>query len=129
VLAALFLFDDAEGVSVDPAAAIPLAVMMFVLVVLAGRVAFRTRHAPSTSTGPEHLVGRVVPVREASGTTGRTFTEGSWWSLRSAGPPLEAGTSVRVLALEGLKLVVEPEEIVGQEPEKTWTEGPGRETA
>jgi membrane-bound serine protease (ClpP class) len=108
VLSAVFLFDDAEGVAVDPWAAIPLAVVMFVLVVAVGRVAMRTRRAPSVSTGMDLLVGRAVPVREGEGTTGRTFAAGAWWSLRSTGAPLRAGTEVRVVGVDGLVLVVDP---------------------
>jgi membrane-bound serine protease (ClpP class) len=109
VLSSLFLFDDAEGVSVDLTAALPLAVVMFGAVVLAGRVAMRTRRAPSTTTGADVLTGRSVPVRQASGTTGRSFTEGTWWSLRSTGPPLQVGSTVRVVGVEGLQLVVDPD--------------------
>lgn len=109
VLAAVFLFDDAEGVSVDLAAALPLAAVMFVLTVIAGRVALRTRRVPSRATGIDVFTASTVPVREASGTTGRTFTHGAWWALRSVGPPLEAGQDVRVVGVDGLTLLVDPE--------------------
>ncbi|HSJ22566.1 MAG TPA: NfeD family protein [Nocardioidaceae bacterium] len=117
VLAAVFLFDDAQGVSVDITAALPLAVLMFGLVVLAGRVAVRTRHAPSTMTGTDIFTGRTVPVKEATGATGRSFTEGAWWSLRSTGAPLEVGSDVRVVGIDGLVLVVDPGEPEEGEPE------------
>jgi membrane-bound serine protease (ClpP class) len=117
VLAAVFLFDDAQGVSVDITAALPLAVLMFGLVVLAGRVAVRTRHAPSTMTGTDIFTGRTVPVKEASGAAGRSFTEGAWWTLRSTGAPLEVGTDVRVVGIDGLVLVVDPGEPEEGKPE------------
>jgi membrane-bound serine protease (ClpP class) len=110
VLASIFLFDDSEGVSVDLAAAVPLAVVMFVLVVIAGRVAMRTRHTPSRTTGTDVFTGRTVPVRDASGTTGRSYTQGAWWALRSIGPPLEVGRDVRVVGIDGLTLLVDPED-------------------
>ncbi|KAA1428962.1 NfeD family protein [Nocardioides antri] len=109
VLSAVFLFDDAEGVSVDVWAAIPLAVLMFVLVVGAGRVAMRTRRAPSVSTGTDVLIGRLVPVRTSDGTTGSTFTAGAWWSLRSTGRPLRTGSEARVVGVDGLVLLVDPD--------------------
>jgi membrane-bound serine protease (ClpP class) len=109
VLAAVFLFDDAQGVSVDLTAALPLAVLMFAATLLAGRIAVRTRRAPSTATGADVFTGRLVPVREADGSTGRSFTQGAWWSLRSTGPPLRAGTTARVVEVDGLVLVVDPE--------------------
>jgi membrane-bound serine protease (ClpP class) len=121
VLAALFLFDDAEGVSVDPSAALPLAIIAFGGAILAGRLAFRTRSLPSTTTGADLLVGHLVPVQEADGISGRGFTEGAWWSVRSVGPPLQAGGHVRVVGMDGLVLLVEPvagEDVVehGSEP-------------
>lgn len=108
VLAAVFLFDDAEGVSVDPVVVMPLAVLMFLAALLAGRIAVRTRHAPSTMTGADVFTGQLVPVREAEGTTGRSFTQGTWWSLRSTGAPLRAGTDARVVDIDGLVLLVDP---------------------
>lgn len=111
VLAAVFLFDDSTGVAVDPWAAIPLAALMFVLMVAAGRVALHTRRAPSTTTGTDALVGRVVDVRDAEGAEGSTHTQGSWWSLRSTGPPLTAGGRARVVDVDGLTLLVEPEAV------------------
>lgn len=117
VLSAVFLFDDAQGVSVDLTAALPVAVLMFVLVVLAGRVAVRTRRAPSTTTGADVFTGRTVPVREASGTSGRSYTQGAWWSLRSTGAPLETGTRVRVVGVDGLVLLVDPQAHDDGEPQ------------
>lgn len=108
VLSALFLFDDAEGVAVDLTAALPLAIVMFLAAVIAGRLAFRTRSAPLTTTGADLLAGHLVPVLEADGTTGRGFTEGAWWSMRSVGPPLEAGGRARVVGMDGLVLLVDP---------------------
>ena len=108
LLAAVFLFDDTEGVAVDPMAAAPLAVVAFLAAVLAGRIAYRTRHEVSTSTGADVFTDRVVPVLQADGTTGRTFTEGAWWTIRSTGPPLEEGTEAQVVRVDGLVLVVDP---------------------
>ncbi|MCA1782449.1 MAG: nodulation protein NfeD [Dermatophilaceae bacterium] len=108
VLSALFLFDDAEGVAVDLTAALPLAIVMFVAAVIAGRLAFRARSAPSTATGADLLTGHLVPVLDADGMTGRGFTEGAWWSLRSIGAPLEPGGRARVVGIDGLVLLVDP---------------------
>jgi membrane-bound serine protease (ClpP class) len=113
VLSAVFMFDDAEGVSVDIWAALPLAFVMFFAALLAGRIAMKTRGTPSTTTGADVFPGRLVPVREATGTTGRTFAEGAWWTLRSVGAPLETGSSARVVSVDGLVLVVDPSD---QEP-------------
>jgi membrane-bound serine protease (ClpP class) len=116
VLSAVFLFDDAQGVSVDLRAALPLAVVMFVAALVAGRVAMKARRTPSTMTGTDVFTGQRVPVREATGTTGRTYAEGAWWTLRSVGPPLEVGSTVRVVAVDNLVLVVDPS---GDDPATT----------
>jgi membrane-bound serine protease (ClpP class) len=108
VLSALFLFDDAQGVRVDPRVVLPTAVLTALATVAAGRVVLRTRSQPSTTSGADLFTGRTVTVREADGTTGRTFTEGAWWSVRSTGLPLHAGEPARVECLDGLVLVVEP---------------------
>lgn len=113
VLAALFLFDDAQGVSVDLAVAVPSAVVMAVLAVVAGRLVARSQRAPVTASGPGQLLDQVVTVRridrapEPSGR-GRVFTEGTWWDARSTGEPLVVGARAKVVGRDGLTLLVEP---------------------
>ena len=116
VLASVFLFDDGAGVAVDLWAAVPLAAVIFVATVAAGRIAFRSRRAPSVSTGADLLIGRSVEVREADGRTGRTFVLGSWWSLRSVDPPLQSGAEARVVRVDGLVLVVDPGTTPDEDP-------------
>jgi membrane-bound serine protease (ClpP class) len=48
-------------------------------------------------------------VTESDGVAGRAFAEGTWWTVRSAGPLLVAGRPARVVGMSGLELVVEPE--------------------
>lgn len=110
VLAAVFLFDDGTGVAVDPTAALPLAVLMFVAAVVAGRVAMHTRRLPSTTTGADAIIGHRVKVVEAEGSTGRAMVQGSWWSLRSTGEALHAGAEGLVVGIDGLVLVVDPDD-------------------
>ena len=110
VLSALFLFDDAEGVSVDLWAAVPLAVLVLVAAVVVGRLARRTRHEPSRSTGTDVFTGRRLAVRSADGTTGTSYAEGAWWSLRSVGAPLTVGSEVPVVGVDGLVLLVDPDQ-------------------
>ena len=112
VLAGLFLFDSSQGASVGLGTVLPLAALMLVLAVLAGRVAYRVRHQPSRSTGADVLTGRVVSVSSVdvvAPVSGRAFVEGAWWSVRSVGPPLVEGGRARVVGMSGLELSVEPE--------------------
>lgn len=108
VLSAVFLFDDGQGVSVDLALVLPTAIVVAAATVLAGRFAARTRKLPSVSTGADVFTGQSVTVREAEGITGSAFAEGAWWSLRSVGPPLQAGGTARIVAVEDLILIVDP---------------------
>jgi len=132
VLAGLFLFDEAQGVSVDLAVALPAAVVMGGLAVVAGRLVARSHRAPVTASGPGLLVGQVVTVRDVhSGSgrpaTGRTFADGTWWKLRSAGPPLVRGAPAKVRELDGLTLVVEPLPSADATRETPTHETPGPE--
>jgi membrane-bound serine protease (ClpP class) len=86
----------------------PMAVVVGVVSVLAGRLAVQARGRPSTLTGTGRFLGRDLTVDRTDGTTGQAFIEGAWWRVRSAGGPLVAGARARVTALDGLELVVEP---------------------
>ncbi len=107
VLGGLLLFRGAVGV--DPAVLLPSAGLAGLGAVAIGRAAWRTRRLPAAA-GAEALVGRRAEVRSADGGAGQVYLEGEWWSARSRGAPLQVGKQVRVVGVEGLKLIVEPEE-------------------
>jgi membrane-bound serine protease (ClpP class) len=113
LLAAVFLFDRAQGVAVDLSAAVPLAVLLFAVAVVVGRIAVRSRRQRSTATGADLLVGQTVSVARVDGAGASAFVEGSWWSVRSTGPPLRAGTAGRVVGLDGLVLLITPADAAG----------------
>lgn len=109
VLAGLFMFrEDTPGLSVSLTAVIPTAVIIGLGVVLAGRLALRARFTTPV-TGMAHLIGQEVVVDQSAGTTGQAHLEGSWWRVK-ADETLEVGERVRVVAIEGIELVVEPVE-------------------
>ncbi|HVM34092.1 MAG TPA: nodulation protein NfeD [Actinomycetota bacterium] len=108
VLSGVFLFRDTPGFGVSLAVVTPVAVVVGGAVVLAGRLAVRSRGSVSTTTGPGLFTDRLVTVRHSEGTRGQTFVEGAWWNLRSSGRELVEGDEVRVVGVEGLDLVVEP---------------------
>jgi membrane-bound serine protease (ClpP class) len=108
LLAGIFLVDDAPGIDISLTAVAPVAIAMAVLAVVAGRMAFRARAAPSTVTGTTAFVGRTVEVR---GTEQQplAFVEGAWWRLRGAPGAtgsLAVGERAEVVDLEDLTLVV-----------------------
>ncbi|GAB3248499.1 NfeD family protein [Arthrobacter pigmenti] len=86
---------------------VPILVVVLVGLVLAVWLWRRTRRTSSPS-GTDHFIGQTVTVESTAGTHGLAFVEGSWWSLHSTGRPLQAGDQVRIRAVEGLFLVVEP---------------------
>jgi membrane-bound serine protease (ClpP class) len=120
VLSAVFLFRDAPGLEVSMAVVAPVAVVVGGAVVLAGRLVVRSRHAPSVLTGAGLLVGKTATVRRAgaAGNAGsQAFIEGAWWRIRSTGAPVDEGSVVRVVGVDGLDLLVEPAAPVSDRPD------------
>ncbi|MGH9182379.1 MAG: NfeD family protein [Acidimicrobiales bacterium] len=107
VLSGIFLFSGSVGVGVSLAVLLPTAAVVAGGSIVAGRLALRARTLPPT-TGEGALLGQVVTVRGVDGGSGVAMVEGGWWSLRSTGRPLAVGERVRVVARDGLDLVVAP---------------------
>ncbi|CAN5497961.1 nodulation protein NfeD [soil metagenome] len=108
VLSGVFLFDDAPGLQVSLAVVLPVAIVVGLFVVIAGRVAMRARRAPSTTTGHGVFIGHTVEIRRLHGRP-QVFVEGAWWSVRAArdGVVLVDGAVVEVVDVDGLQLVVD----------------------
>jgi membrane-bound serine protease (ClpP class) len=64
-------------------------------------------------SGPETLVGRTAAVVDDCDPIGRVRLNGEFWNAR-AQVPLREGETVRIRAIDGLTLEVEPE----PEPER-----------
>jgi len=62
------------------------------------------------AAGEESMVGRIGSVRESLHPDGMVFVDGALWQASTTGGPVPAGTQVRVLQLDGLRLLVEPVE-------------------
>ncbi|MGQ0586875.1 MAG: NfeD family protein [Gammaproteobacteria bacterium] len=69
---------------------------------------WRARQAP-VATGDHVLVGHALEVLEASGSEGWGWVAGERWKFRSTAPAA-AGQRLRITAIDGLTLVVEPEQ-------------------
>jgi membrane-bound serine protease (ClpP class) len=106
VLGGLFLFE--EALEVSRALVIPLAGVVGGGTALAGRIAMRVRRTPSM-TGAGALIGHSATVKRQTDGVAQVFVEGAWWRARSD-RPLEIGTSVRIVGVEGLDLLVEAQE-------------------
>jgi membrane-bound serine protease (ClpP class) len=109
VLSAIFLVDDTPGLQLSLGVALPTAIVVGGFVIVAGRIALRTRTRPSTTTGSGLLVGWRGPIRVTRGQP-QVFAQGAWWSVRAqdSGTVLDDGVTVEVVDLDGLRLIVAP---------------------
>jgi membrane-bound serine protease (ClpP class) len=109
VLSAVFLFDEAPP-GVDLSLSWPLilsttaSTAAFLLLVVG--LSLRARRKAVVS-GREQMIGSGARVLDWSGGEGRVHAHGEIWHAR-ARQPLAPGEEVRVVALEGLVLTVEP---------------------
>jgi membrane-bound serine protease (ClpP class) len=100
---------------------LPVAAIIIAGVILAGFVVFASRKALTAHrdepvrTGSEELVGAVGEVREPLDPDGQIFIAGALWRARATGPDeIGLGNRVRVKAVDGLTLEVEP--VADQDP-------------
>jgi membrane-bound serine protease (ClpP class) len=107
ILGGLFLFRGPIGV--DPAAVLPVAVLVGAGALALGRVAWRTRRLIGVS-GTEAIVGARGVVKAIDGDDVQVFVQGSWWGARARSGPLRPGQEIRVTEMDGLRLIVEPDE-------------------
>lgn len=116
LLAGLFLFRGPIGV--DPIVLLPTAMVAGGGALALGRVAWRSRRLTG-STGAEGVVGSRGAVTSAEGDEALVFLQGAWWTARAPGSTLHPGQPVRVVELDGLRLIVEPDTEAGLEPKGT----------
>ena len=83
------------------------ATVVYFAVVL--RLLVESRRGRSPTLPMATLVGAGGTAQTLIGPTGIAYSHGESWSARSRGSEIEAGTPVRVVGIEGLELIVEPE--------------------
>ena len=100
---------------------LPVAAIVVGGVILAGFVVFASRKALAAHrdepvrTGSEELVGSVGEVRMPLNPEGQIFIQGALWRARTTGAVnIGLGNRVRVKAVDGLTLEVEP--VADQDP-------------
>jgi membrane-bound serine protease (ClpP class) len=111
---------DEDGVTVSwPVIAITAALSAGLSLWVIGR--FMTLRRRAAVTGSHHLVGRLAEARDAFGGTegpnptqvggapvfGRVHIDGEQWQAHSR-VPVQVGRTVRIIAVDGLRLEVEP---------------------
>ena len=107
VIGSIILIDtEFEGYGVSVPFIVALGLMNIVLFAGVATMAMRSRRKPVVS-GKEELVGSVGEVISAADETGRARVHSEDWQVRSQ-TPIRPGQKVRVTAVDGLTLVVEP---------------------
>jgi membrane-bound serine protease (ClpP class) len=107
-LGGLMLFDGVEGMRIPLRFLIPATLLTAGFFIFVVGVGLRAQRRP-VQAGRETMIGQVVnAMTPINGTSGRVFIEGESWSAVSL-EPVEAGTPVRVVGVEGLTLRVKPE--------------------
>lgn len=115
----LLIFDGDGGADVSPVLVVVSSALLAAALLFVGRKAMEVRDRPFRA-GEEELVGETADVRTVLDPYGQVYVAGALWRARldpSAGP-VAPGCRVRILAIEGLTLTVEP---TGE------AVGPGRE--
>ncbi len=108
VIGSVMLIDtEVPGFGVSPYFMGAVALLAGGATLLIATKMYRLRHQP-VRTGSDEMVGSPGKVLEWSGDRGEIRVQGEIWQAR-AQAPLEPGRAVRVTAMEGMTLVVEPQ--------------------
>lgn len=115
VLGALMLFDTSYAeVSIELVVAIAVTLGGFFAFAITAALRARDRQPV---TGQEGLVGRTGRALDTLDPDGMVLVYGERWSATSSAGTIDADSHVRVVDMEGMRLLVEPiEETVPQEP-------------
>src|SRR5437588_1451256 len=93
--------------------AVSLPLLLITVAVIAGIFVFIlqkviTARQQPYATGEESMIGAAGTVREPLDPKGMVFVNGALWQASSLGGTIPAGTAVRVIKVDGLRLQVEP---------------------
>ncbi|HEX2707457.1 MAG TPA: NfeD family protein [Solirubrobacterales bacterium] len=99
-----------EGHSLPVVVIVAVALLLGVLVLLAGRKALAAQRNEPVRTGYEEMRGAIAEVRSTLDPEGKVFVQGAIWHarLRDGEGRASLGDRVRVESVEGLTLVVVP---------------------
>lgn len=120
VFGGLLAFGAIEWLGVEPLWAVAAGIAWLVKDVAMFPFVWRA-YATRSSGGPHDIRGRTGRVEEALDPEGRVRVGPERWrAVASGGATLAPGTTVRVVAVDGLRLTVEP-----AAPGERGTSGPG----
>ncbi len=118
ILGGLLLFDaESPGFGVPVAAIVAMALVSAALIIGVGGFALRARRRPVVS-GREALIGATGAVSAVEGANLWVQLRGESWQARLAAPSAlpVPGAPVRVVAVDGLTLVIEPDAVDNPDP-------------
>ncbi len=100
---------DITGYGISWSVIVPVGIASALLIFLVGGMALKARQRPVVS-GSEELIGSLGEVLEDfDGKDGVARVHGETWRIKSK-QPLSRGQKIRVVRMEGLVLIVEPEQ-------------------
>jgi membrane-bound serine protease (ClpP class) len=112
------LNSDSSAADVAGPALIALGVLSAVTFYFVARKVVEAHRDTPVRTGTEEMIGAVAEARSAIGGEGQAWLGGTMWSARLAAGaegPVRMGDRVRVEAVDGLTLVVRPENTTAQQ--------------
>jgi len=107
VIGGLFLVDGPiPQMRVHFLTALSVGIPVGVIAIFLATLVVRARKV-HVATGTEGMIGEVGVARTGLEPEGKVFVHGEYWDAESSSP-VESGAEVRVVAVEGMKLRVEP---------------------
>jgi len=109
VLGALMLIDGPPEMRIRLVTALSVSIPFALITMFLLTLALRARRNKSLMGG-EGMIDEIGQARTALAPAGKVFVHGEYWDAESSSP-VEPGQEVRVVAVEGMKLRVEPKEV------------------
>ena len=107
IMGALLLVDGPiPEMRVNMITAVAVTIPIAFIAVFLMTLVMRTRRSPVT-TGSEGMIGELGVARTAVSPEGKVFVHGELWNATSR-IPINEGTKIRVRAIDGLRVLVEP---------------------
>lgn len=130
VLGSLLFFDNPSNLGAPVLSLWVLCVMVLVVAAIAVTVLVGVVHSRRlpVNTGKEGMMGQMAQVTVTLAPSGRVKLFGEDWAARNVvvpEVPVEVGQKVRVVGIEGLTLLVEPEDpLLSQQMQDLRLQGP-----
>jgi len=106
VLGALMLIDGPPAMRIHLVTALSVSIPFALITMFLLSLAIKARRNKSLMGG-EGLLNEIGEARTALAPAGKVFVHGEYWDAVSS-TPIEQGGEVRVVAIDGMKLTVEP---------------------